>query len=96
MLLPRSRLQLPDPSYFPLDSLTLNVLSTDTFATDEESRHQASTSAKSGWFSWFSKPSNKQVTVPKYAKQPTPASLQLATALQYGRAMPNTVDRRMY
>ncbi|KAK9900469.1 PLP-dependent transferase [Cystobasidium minutum MCA 4210] len=81
---------LPDPSYFPLESLSATLLSTETFSTssqpEERKKHKAARSP-AGWIaSLFSKPQTKQVTVPKFAKEPTKETLQLSGALQYGGA----------
>lgn len=77
---------LPDPSYFPFETVGGNLLSTETFSTDEGTEKQESSS----WFSWLSgsssKPKSAPVGVPKFASHPLPNTLQLSTALQYGGA----------
>jgi hypothetical protein len=86
-------MQLPDPSYFPLDSLSANLLSTETFSTssqpEERKKHKAAR-GPAGWIASLfgqSKSHTQQVTVPKFAKEPTKETLQLSGALQYGRAL---------
>lgn len=83
---------LPDPSYFPLESLSASLLSTETFSTssqpEERKKHKTARSS-AGWIASLfgqSKPKTQQVTVPKFAKEPTKETLQLSGALQYGGA----------
>jgi len=76
---------LPDPSYFPINSLSASLLSPETYASDEYSSLDPK---QAGWLaSWFKGTSkNKQITVPKYVKNPTKDSIGLSNALQYGGA----------
>jgi aromatic amino acid aminotransferase I len=72
---------LPNPAYFPFDSISADTLIPPSFATSADSE-------KKGPFSWiwglFSnrKDATSPITIPKYPKDPT--DLNLATALQYG------------
>lgn len=64
--------------------------SQETFDTDHHDKKKRNKSA-GGWLSsWFggspSKPTVQQITVPKFVSSPTPESLQLSGAFQYGAA----------
>lgn len=76
---------LPDPSYFPFETIGGSLLATDTFKTEEGPEKEQSTSS---WFSWLSggKAKTQAIAVPKFAPHPVADTLQLATALQYGGA----------
>lgn len=89
--------QLPDPSYFPLESLSASLLSTETFSTstqpEERKKHKAARSP-AGWIASLfgqGKSHTQQVTVPKFAKEPTRETLQLSGALQYGGLSPSSI-----
>ena len=74
---------LPSPAYFPFDSISADVLISNSFSTSADSE-------KKGPFSWiwalFSnrKDSTSLITIPKYPRDP--ADLNLATSLQYSLA----------
>ncbi|KAK4051762.1 hypothetical protein OIO90_004586 [Microbotryomycetes sp. JL221] len=70
---------LPSTDYFPYESISAQVLAPNTFRTTQSS------------FAWLwsllsNRPASRTITIPKFEQEPTPESIQLSTALQYGTA----------
>jgi aromatic amino acid aminotransferase I len=88
---------LPDPEYFPFETLSAKVLTPTTYSTSLTLSVDSRRSFSARPLSWLwgllglKGPTTEEISVPKYAPPGGPSdAIQLATTLQYGvsRALP--------